>query len=114
MHPAIKEELDMLRERFPGKSEATLDDWAAYFGIDRRNAPRHFNRETQDGKTIGHKKIGKRGSPVIPMLDFAYWLAQRKVVDGMPLVLNGGGNIKTEMKRRRGFCAPQHEYRQLG
>jgi len=113
VHPAINEELAMLHERFPGKLELTLDDYAEYFGIGRRNAPRHFNHANSGKHKIGHKRFGKK--IIIPMLDFAYWLAQQKIVDGHALILPGDVDLKQEMKRRRGFCSlPQYDYRRLG
>ena len=113
IHPAIQEELDMLRERFPGKNELTLDEYADYNGIGRRNAARHFRRANEGRHKIGHKQIGKM--IIIPMCDFAYWLALQKIVDGSPLILPGDGDPKEVMKRRRGFsAAPQYEYRRLG
>lgn len=113
MHPAVKEELDALKERFPGKTELTLDEYADYFGIGRRGASRHFNRQNSGPRKIGHKRVGRK--LIIPMLDFAYWLAQHKVVDGMPLTLNLAGDVNQAMKRRRGFCQTQdYGYRQLG
>jgi len=111
IHPAILEELEQLRERFPGKSELSLDEYAAYFGIGRKNAARHFNQANEGRYKIGHKQIGRK--IIIPMIDFAFWLAQQKVVDGMPIVLLG--DVKEAMKRRRGFSStPQYEYRRLG
>jgi hypothetical protein len=109
IHPAIKEELDMLKELFPGKVELTLDEYAVYFGLNRRYAPQHFRRMAQFGGEIGHKKIGKKIT--IPLLDFAYWLAQRKVVDGKPLTLD----VNIDMKQRRGFAQQRkYNYRKLG
>ena len=115
MHPAIQEELDMLKERFPGKVELTLDEYAEYNNISRRNAPRHFRTANNGKNKIGHKRIGKK--IIIPILDFAYWLAQQKIVDGHALVLPCDGDLKQEMKRRRGFGqtnTPQYDYRRLG
>ena len=111
MHPAISEELSMLKERFPGKSELSLDDYAEYFGLRRKYAPQHFYNINRGQNKIGHKKVGRK--IIIPMLDFAYWLAQHKVVDGTPLQLPG--DIKAEMKRRRGFAQTQNnDYRSIG
>jgi len=113
IHPAIQEELDMLREKFPGKVELTLDEYAEHNRIGRRHAARHFNKANSGARKIAHKRIGRK--IVIPILDYAYWLAHQKVVDGRSLVLPGNGDIKQEMKRRRGFApAPQHDYRRLG
>jgi hypothetical protein len=48
-------------------------------------------------------------------VDFAYWLAQQKVVDGKALLLPSEEGVRESMKRRRGFGAkPKYEYRQLG
>ncbi|MDR2532133.1 MAG: hypothetical protein LBC82_04745 [Oscillospiraceae bacterium] len=79
-HPAIQEELEMLKERFPGKLELTLDEYADYFGIGRHYACQHFSRINSGKNKINHKRIGKL--IIIPLIDFAYWLAQQKVVDG--------------------------------
>ena len=113
IHPAIQEELDMLKERFPGKQELFLDDYADYFHIDRHYASQHFNR-INDGKLkINHKRIGKL--IIIPMLDFAYWLAQTKVVNGKALILPSAAQTKAAMNNRRGFSAtPNWDYRKLG
>ena len=109
MHPAVKEELDMLKEQFPNKTAMTLDDYAEYFGISRRYAPEHFAKANMSRHRINHRRIGRKIS--IPLLDFAYWLAQQKIVDGKPLLLN----IDVDMKRRRGFGqAQKHDYRSVG
>ena len=116
IHPAIQEELNMLRERFPGKNELTLDEYADYNGIGRKNASRHFRKANEGRYKIGHKRLSRNGI-IIPMLDYAYYLAQHKVVDGQALVLPGDGDIKEVMKRRRGFNSqqqPQYSYRSLG
>ena len=112
IHPAIQEELDMLKERFPGKTELSFDDYAEYFGISRGFAPQHFSRLNEKPCKIAHKRIGRR--IIIPMLDFAYWLAQQKVVDGKPLVMPSEEQARLDMKRRRGFCQdPNDGYRRL-
>jgi len=77
LHPAIEEELNMLKERFPGKLELTLDDYADYFSIDRHYASQHFSRINKGRYKIAHKRIGRK--IIIPLLDFAYWLAQNKI-----------------------------------
>ena len=111
MHAAISEELEMLRQRFPGKSELSLDDYAEYFGLRRQYAPQHFCNINRGSHKINHKRIGRKIT--IPLLDFAHWLARHKVVDGKPLQLSGG--IKAEMKRRRGFAQAQSsDYRGIG
>jgi hypothetical protein len=113
LHPAIHEELDMLRARFPGKQELTLDDYADYFGIDRHYACQHFQRVNAGRLKINHKRIGRL--IIIPMLDMAYWLAQHKVVNGKKLVLPSSDEVKQSMKTRRGFnSAPKYDYRALG
>jgi len=113
LHPAIEEEIQQLRERYPGKAELTLEEYADYFNIGRRNAARHFKNANEGRHKIGHKRLGKK--IIIPMIDFAYWLAQHKVVDGQALILPGDSDIKEAMKRRRGFnSAPDYEYRRLG
>jgi len=115
LHPAIQEELDMLKERFPGKLELSLNEYAEYFDIKRDNADRHFRNVNRKSKNkIASKRIGQKY--IIPILDFAYWLAQQKIVDGQALILPGYGDLKQEMKRRRGFgSAPaRHDYRRLG
>lgn len=112
IHPAIQEELNMLKERFPGKQELTLDDYAEYFGINRQYAPKHFHRKNQGINKIGHKRIGRK-TIIIPMVDFAFWLAQNKIVDGHYLILDMDYDL--EMKRRRGFSyEPKYNYRKLG
>jgi len=103
IHPAIEEELSMLRERFPGKAELTLDDYAEYFGINRHYAAQHFFRTNRGPQKIAHKRIGRKRI-IIPLADFAYWLAQKKVVDGRPLILPTPEQLRQDMKRRRGFC----------
>ena len=113
VHPAIIEEMDMLRELFPGKTELTLDDYAAYFDIDRTYASKHFSRKNSSRFKIAHKRIGRK--IIIPLIDFAYWLAQQKVVDGCALVLPSEEDLKLDMKRRRGFSnEPKYNYRRLG
>ena len=111
MHGAVKEELTMLRERFPGKCELDLGLYAEYFGIRRQYAPQHFRNLNQGPVKINHKRIGRK--IIIPMLDFAYWLAQQKVVDGKPLNLQPVS--ATDMKRRRGFAkSAERDYRSTG
>lgn len=113
IHPAIQEELDMLRTRFPGKVELSLDDYANYFGITRQYAPQHFSRINRCRVKINHKRIGRR--IIIPVIDFAFWLAQMKVVDGKLLILPTPEQMKEDMKRRRGFGAfNKYSYRSLG
>lgn len=115
IHPAIAEELEMLRARFPGKEELTLDDYADYFGVSRHYASQHFNRQNKDPNKINHKRIGRR--VIIPLLDFAYWLAQKKVVDGLPLILPTAEENREWAKRQRGFCKktpPAYSYRRVG
>ena len=112
IHPAIQEELDMLKCRFPGKVELTLDDYADYFGIGRAYASKHFMRKNKGNCKISHKRIGKR--IIIPMLDFAYWLAQQKIVGGKALILQNKDDLQASMKHRRGFSAKKYDYRNLG
>ena len=113
IHPAISEELEMLRERFPGKSELTLDEYAQYFGIGRAYASKHFLRKNKGRQKIAHKRVGKK--IIIPLIDFAYWLAQKKVADGHALILPSEDDLRMDMKRRRGFSATKkREYRRLG
>ncbi len=113
LHPAIQEELDMLQALCPGKLELTLDEYADYFGIGRHHASRHFNQQNKGPNKIGHKRFGKK--IIIPLIDFAYWLAQQKIVDGHLLILPGTGDVNEMMKRRRGFGAtPKYDYRKLG
>ena len=108
LHQAIQEELDMLKERFPGKVELTLDEYAEYFGISRKYAPQHFSIINTGKNKINHKRIGRRRI-IIPLLDFAYWLAQQKVVNGSPLLLQPED---IDMKSRRGFSkAKSVDYR---
>ena len=99
LHAAVEEELSMLKTRFPGKVEMTLDDYAEYFGVTRKYAPQHFSNINCGRCKINHKRIGRK--IIIPMLDFAYWLAEQKVVNGKPLTLHV--DVKADMKRRRGF-----------
>ena len=106
LHQAIQEELEMLRERFPGAVELTLDQYAEYFGINRRYAPQHFNKMNLSINKINHKRIGRR--IIIPMLDFAYWLAQQKVVNGNMLIITADS---IDMKSRRGYAQSQKNYR---
>ena len=114
LHPAIREELEMLRERFPGKVELSLDDYADYFGISRHYASQHLSRTNEGKNKIAHKRIGK--TIIIPFIDFAYWLACHKIgLDGRPLILPSSDEIKQGMKGRRGFSnTPTYDYRKLG
>ena len=113
LHPAIQEELDMLKERFPGKTEMSLDEYAEYFGISRGFAAQHFSRINEKPSKIAHKRIGRKVI-IIPMLDFAYWLASQKVVDGKPLILPTPEQLRQDMKRRRGFSLEKNDgYRRL-
>jgi hypothetical protein len=110
LHPAIQDELNMLRERFPGKPELTLDDYADYFGISRHYASQHFNRMNKGRVKIGHKRFGR--DIIIPLLDFAHWLARHKVMDGRQIDLPQLKETSESEKRRRGFGA--YTYSQYG
>ena len=114
IHPAILEELEMLKERYPGKQEMTLDDYADYFSISRHYASQHFSRTNMGKNKIAHKRIGKL--ILIPLIDFAYWLAcHKRGLDGQPLLLPSQEELKQSMKSRRGFSsAPKYNYRKLG
>jgi len=93
MDENIAIELRMLKTRFPNVEEYTLDEYASYFGIKRRDASRHFQRRA---KQITHKRIGR--DIRINSIDFAYYLAQQKVVGGRQIVLT-----PDSLKRKRGF-----------
>ena len=108
IHPAIQEELDMLRERFPGKVELTLDDYADYFGISRHYASQHLSRTNAGGIKIDHKRMGRK--ILIPFIDFAQYLARCKVVNGAPLMLPTSEQRKAN-KSRGGFSStPSYDY----
>jgi hypothetical protein len=94
MDENIAIELNMLRERYPGKSEITYDEYADYFDIGRHHASAHFNKRKSE---IAHKQIGRKVT--IPLIDFAYYLAKQKFVSGKRVVLT-----PNDMKRKRGFC----------
>ena len=80
--------------------------------IDRHYACQHFSRINNGIHKIAHKRIGRK--IIIPMLDFAYWLTQKKVVDGYALILPSEEDLKKDMKRRRGFSsAPKYNYRSI-
>ena len=96
MNENVTIELNMLKARYPGKMELTYDEYADYFGISRHHASQHFKARR---KEIPHKQIGKK--VIIPMVDFAFWLAQQKVVNGKPILLT-----QADKKRQRGFCQP--------
>jgi len=91
MHSAIAQEIKVLQSKFPDKEELTLDEYADYMNIGRREASRHFAR-----RNIPHKRIGK--SIRINTIDFALFLAQQKIVNGRPLKLTS-----EDLKRKRGF-----------
>ncbi len=113
IHPANQEELDMLRERFPGKTELTLDEYAEYFSVSRGYASQHFSRANRGPFKIGHKRLGR--NIIIPLVDFACWLTQHKILDGKKLVLPSEKDVAESMKRRRGFAPmKQDTYRSLG
>jgi len=96
MHTAISTELSMLKARFPNIEELTLDEYAEYFGISRGYASQHFMRMNEGNNKINHKRIGR--FITIPLMDFAFWLAQQKVVNGRQLNLTS-----EDLKRRRGY-----------
>ncbi|MCL1986634.1 MAG: helix-turn-helix domain-containing protein [Firmicutes bacterium] len=98
---AINEELAILKEIFPNKHELTLDEYAQYFGINRKYASKHFSRKNNGKNKISHKRIGRK--IFISLKDFAYWLASQKVVDGNLIFIPSIKDIKQEMKGRRGF-----------
>ena len=87
VHPAVADELNLLKERFQGKGELTLDDYADYFGISRHYASQHFMRANRGNIKIAHKRIGKNDFR-IALIDFAYWLASKKIdANGVPIIL---------------------------
>ena len=94
MNDNIAIELNMLRERYPGKSELTYVEYADYFGIGRHHASWHFKQRSHQ---IGHKQIGRR--VFIPLIDFAYYLAQQKFINGKRIILK-----PDDKNRKRGFC----------
>lgn len=96
MHPAVKEMLDLLDARFPGQDELSLDDYAAYRGIGRRDAASDLRR-----RKIPYVKDGRR--MFVLTHDFAVYLAKNKMIDGNPIVPSPE-EISQGMKRRRGFC----------
>jgi len=104
IHPAIQEELDILRSKFPDKQELTLDEYADYFNISRRYAAQHFSRVNKGSMKIAHKRIGKIIR--IPLIDFAYWLAQHKLdLRGRAVVLPSKEDLRNKSK---------HDYRRVG
>lgn len=112
IHPAIQEELDMLRGRFPGKFELTLDEYAELFRISRHYASQHFYRINCGRHKIAHKRIGR--TIIIPMLDMAYWLAQRRNDGVKKLILPSVEETRAAMASRRGFSStPNWDYRKL-
>ena len=103
----------MLKERFPGKQELTLDDYAEYFQISRVYASKHLLRNNHGRFKIAHKRMGRR--IIIPIIDFAYWLAQCKISDGRPIVMPTAEELRLDMKQRHGFNPkPKYNYRRLG
>jgi len=114
VHPAILEEISVLRALFPGKEEMTLNEYAAYFGIGRANAARHFKDMNKGPRKIGHKRIGRK--VIIPIVDFAFWLAHKKVLESGEILIMPYDNINDAMKRRRGFSSKYNydNYRRLG
>ena len=113
IHPAIREELEMLQQRFPGKQELTMDDYAEYWCISRHYVTQHLSRLNKRHPKLDYKRVGRRF--IFPMLEFAYFLAQCKVVNGAPIMLSTSEDLKDSMKRRRGFSSkPSYNYRSLG
>ena len=100
MHPLVKKELDDLKERFPGKTEMTLDEWAVYFGIRRTYASQHFKLVTAGDIKVAYKRVGKRY--VIKFKDFAFWLAQHYENDAMLRTLPKP-RPDDSLKRTRGY-----------
>jgi hypothetical protein len=87
--PAVKAELDILRERYPGKPELTRSELADYFGI---SEGKYISRKLRV-EEIPYKKIGKSDIRV-NAVDLAIWLAACKV---------GFNAMFIPPKRGRGF-----------
>jgi len=92
MHQAIADELKILQQLYPDKNELTLDEFADYLDISRHYATQYINREK-----ITHKRIS-RNNIRVPLPEFAFYLAQKRMVNGRPLKLT-----PEDMKKRRGY-----------
>lgn len=104
MHEAVARELAALKERYPGKTELSMDDYADCFGIKRHYASRHLRNINKGTPKIAYRRIGN--VITIPILYFAYWKAQTLKVDEKSLELPPLITLMVDTKRTRGFCAP--------
>ncbi|MCL2337208.1 MAG: hypothetical protein FWC60_07280 [Firmicutes bacterium] len=103
LHRLVELELDNLERQFPGKALFSMDDYAALYGIVRREAPRHARRH-------GVPFVKEGGRYYITSIDLATYRAQKKQGMGTPTIQNAQND---EMKNRRGFTRAAQE-RQIG
>ena len=99
MHRLIQIELERIQKSFPGQGYITLDEYAEFFSISRRNASRHPR-----SLDIPIYKMGKaKNSPLlIAVEDIAEYFARCKQGKNQPLI-KSSSDIKQVMKDRRGF-----------
>lgn len=107
-NPYVREELDNLERQFGAKAYLTLDEYAEFYGTNRRWASQHLRR-----KGIPFAKEGK--SLYISMIDLAVYKAKCKAGPDGAITLMGikEKDNSAEMKRRRGF-SQMAEKRRLG
>lgn len=96
LNPAIQEALTDLQSTFPGKTKITIDEYAVYRGIGRRNASTDLRK-----RKIPYTRIGRKTE--IELIDLAKYKAKKKMIDGSP-VLPTEEEVAQNIKRRRGFC----------
>ena len=101
MHKIVKEEYERITRQFPNKEYLSLDDYAALFGIPRRNASRHLRNTGMPIHKLGTVKgSAKNAALYVAAVVVAEYLARCKggVKEPLfkPITLD-------DMKDRRGF-----------
>ena len=101
--PIVQAFLDDLNQMFPEKHVYSYDEYAKYIGISRKHAPEHLRNlhaEHQGQIYLAHIPLGRR--ILIRPEDFAYFLAELRIVNGKRKKLP---NLRFDgkMKRTRGY-----------
>jgi len=104
-NPYVKSELDNLEYQFGRKAYLDLDDYCKVFKTCREKASRHIKE-----RGIPNIKVGQ--DVVIPILDFALFLARKRAEREGRLVLIA--ETKEDFKKRSGFAKKTYEAQLAG
>ena len=96
----VAEELHRLNQKYPGKTEFSVEEWAEHLGYRPTYGLEKFRKVCEGPRKINYIRVGRK--IIITIEDFARWMAQNKVIDGKPAVvpqLNPSGKAR----RKRGY-----------